>query len=96
VVAAEGDSGENVFFVAGNYDADRDLAVVGAVGGIEGAAARVKADFSAKMTAESSFKRGGVELRRVGWGWGDVLWHMVQTIFEDTGAGRKGIEEVRG
>jgi hypothetical protein len=77
VVAAEGNGGENVFFVAGNYDADRDLAVVGAVGGIEGAAAGVKANFSTKMTAESGFKRGVVELRGMGWGWGDVLWHMV-------------------
>ena len=77
MVAAEGNGGENVFFVAGNYDADRDLAVVGAVGGIEGAAAGGKANFSTKMTAESGFMRGVVELRVMGWGGPDVLWHMV-------------------
>jgi len=40
------------------------------------------------MTAESGFKRGVVELRGMGGGWSDVLWHMVLTIFEDTGAGK--------
>jgi hypothetical protein len=39
VVAAEGNGGEDVFFVARNYDAYRDLAVIGTIGGIEGAAA---------------------------------------------------------
>jgi hypothetical protein len=39
VVAAEGNGSEHVFLVAGNYDADWDLAIVGAVGGVEGAAA---------------------------------------------------------
>jgi hypothetical protein len=39
VVAAQGHGGEYVFFVAWNYDADRDLAVVGSIGGIEGATA---------------------------------------------------------
>src|ERR1039458_6187786 len=56
VVAAQGNGGEHVFFVAGNYDADRDLPVIGAVGGIESAAPRVEADFSAKVAAESSLK----------------------------------------
>jgi hypothetical protein len=65
MVAAEGDGGENVFFVTGNYDADRDLAVVRAVGRVEGAAARVETDFSAKMAAKRSFKRGRVEVRGV-------------------------------
>ncbi len=39
VVAAQGNGGENVFFIAGNYDADRHLAIIGAVGCIEGATA---------------------------------------------------------
>jgi hypothetical protein len=68
VVAAESNGGEHVFFVAGNYDSDRDLAVVGAVGCVNGAAARVEADFSAKMAAESGFERGRIELRGMGWG----------------------------
>ena len=95
VVAAEGNGGENVFFVARNYDADRNLAVVGAVGRVEGAAARVEANLSAKVAAEGGFKRRGVELRGSGRRWGDVLRHSVQNIFEDAGAGRKGIAEVR-
>ena len=90
MVAAEGNGGENIFFVARNYDADRDLAVIGAVGCVEGAAARVEADLSAKVAAESGFKRGGVELRGMGRRWGDVLRHRVQNIFEDAGVGRKG------
>lgn len=89
MVAAEGNRGNDVFFIARNYDANRDLAVIGAVGCIESAAARVEADFSAKVAAESGFKRGGVELRGMGRRWGDVLRHRVQNIFEDAGVGRK-------
>ena len=59
MIAAEGDGGEHVFFIARNYNADRDLAIVGAVGGIEGAAARVEAYLTPKMAAERSFQRGG-------------------------------------
>ena len=90
MVAAEGNRGENVFLIAGNYDANRYLAVIGAVGCIESAAARVEPDFSSKVATEGGFKRGGVELRGLGQGWGDVLRHRVQNIFEDAGAGRKG------
>jgi hypothetical protein len=57
VVAADGNGGENVFFVAGNYDPNRDLAVVGAIGCIERAAARVEPDLSAKVAAERGLKR---------------------------------------
>src|SRR5450759_4375259 len=90
MVAAEGNGGEHVFFVARNDDADRDLAVIGAVGCVERAAARVEANFSTKVAAESSFKRAGVELRGMGRGWGDILRHRVHNIFEDAGVGRKG------
>jgi hypothetical protein len=93
VVAAEGNRGENVFFIARNDDADRNLAVIGAVGCVEGPAARVEADLSAKVAAESGFKRGGVELRGMGRRWGDILRHRVQNIFEDAGARRKGRKE---
>jgi hypothetical protein len=90
MVAAERNGGENVFFIARNDNADGNLPVIGAVGCIEGAAARVEADFAAKVTAESGFKRGGVEFRGMDRRWGDVLRHKVQNIFEDAGAGRKG------
>jgi hypothetical protein len=48
------------------------------------------------VAAERGFKRGVVELRGMGWGWGDGLRHRAQNIFMDTGVVRKGIEEVRG
>jgi hypothetical protein len=90
VVAAKSDSGENIFFVARNYDADRDLAVIGTVGSVDGAAARVKADLSAKMAAERSFKRGSIKLRGTGRRWSNSLRHKAQNIFVDAGAARKG------
>src|SRR3984885_3336999 len=52
MVAAEGDGGEHVFFVARNDYADRDLAIVGAVGRVERASAGVEADLSAEMAVE--------------------------------------------
>jgi hypothetical protein len=90
VVAAEGNGGENVFFIAGDYDSDRNLAVIGAVSCIESAAARVEADLSTKVAAERGLQSRSVELRGLGRRWGDVLRHRVQNIFEDAGVGRKG------
>src|ERR1700687_423077 len=90
VVTAEGNGGEHVFFVAGNYDTDRDLAVIGAVGRVKGTATRIKANLSAKMAPEGGFKGGGVELLGLGRRWRNVLRHRVQDIFEDAGAGCKG------
>jgi hypothetical protein len=63
VIAADGDGGADIFFVAGNYYSDGNLAIVGAVGGVEGASALVEADLSAKVAAESGLKGDGVELR---------------------------------
>src|SRR5208282_1650201 len=65
------------------------------VGRVESAAARVEANFSAKMAAKSGFKRRGIKLRGMGRRWGDVLRHRVQNIFEDTGVGCKPVAEVR-
>ena len=96
MVATESNRGENIFFVARNYYADRDLAIVGAIGCIDGATAGVEANFSAKVATESGFKRGGVELRGMGRRWSDGLRHRAQNIFVDAGFVRKGIEEVRG
>ena len=93
MVAAEGNSGDDVFFIARNYNSDRNLPVIGAVGCVKSAAARVETDFSAKVATERAFKRGGIELRGMGRGWGDVLRHRVQNIFEDAGAGRKGCKK---
>jgi len=90
VVAAQGNRGEYIFFVARNYDADRDLAVIGTVGSVDGAAARVKADLSAKMAAERGLKRGGVKLRGMSERWSNGLRHKAQNIFVDAGVPRKG------
>ena len=91
MVSAEGNCRENVLFIARNYDANWNLSVIRAVGCIKSAAARIEADFSAKVTAERGFKSRSIELRGMGRGWGDVLRHRVQNIFEDAGVGRKGI-----
>jgi len=91
VIPAQSNGGENVFLVARNHDADRNLPVIGPVGGIECAAARVKADLPTKVAAERSLERGRVKLRGMGRGWSDVLRHKTQYIFEDAGVGRKGI-----
>ena len=90
MVAAQGNSGEYVFFVAWNYDADWDLAVIGAVCGVESAATLVEADFSTQMAPEGGFKGGGVELRGTGRRWSNGLRHKAQNIFEDASAGCKG------
>ncbi len=50
--AARGDCGENVILVARENDADRDLAVVGRVGRVEGATAGIETDFSTHPGAE--------------------------------------------
>ena len=68
MVAAEGDGGEDVFFVARDDYADRDLAVVGAVGRVESAGAGVEADFSAEMAVESGFEGRGVDVSGRGFG----------------------------
>jgi hypothetical protein len=73
-----------------NDDTDRDLAVIGAVGCVQGAAARIEANLSAKLAAQASFKRRGIQWRGMSRGWGYVLRHRVQNIFEDAGAARKG------
>jgi len=62
--AAESDSGQDIFFVARNDDANRDLPVVGPVGRVQGAATRIEADFAAEMAAKSSLKCEGVEMHR--------------------------------
>jgi hypothetical protein len=52
-LAAECDSGFNIVSVAREHDADRNLAVVGAVGGVESAGAPVEADLAADLGAQS-------------------------------------------
>src|SRR5208283_3700264 len=89
VLAAQGHGGEHVFFVAWNYDADQNLAVVGSIRGIEGAAARVKANLAAKVAAKRGFKRGIVELHERGGWWSNMLVHKAQNIFRDVGVRRK-------
>src|ERR1700683_3740881 len=79
MVATDGDGGADVFFVARNYYPDGDLAVVGAVGRVEGSGAFVETNFSAKMAAESGFKGDGIESFGMGRGWSSIWRHGVQT-----------------
>ena len=51
VLARERDGGDDVIGVTGKNHADRDLAIVGAVGGVEGAAAGIEADVAADVLA---------------------------------------------
>jgi hypothetical protein len=94
MVAAESNRGQYVFFVARNYDADRDLPIIGPVGGIESTTAGIEANLSPKMAAERSFKRDGIELHGMDRRRGHILLYKilrltVQNIFEDAGARRK-------
>jgi len=73
VIAAQGNRGKNIFFVARDYYADWDLAVIGSISGVNGAAAGVEADFAAEVTAEGGLKRGGIEWHGTRRGWGDGL-----------------------
>jgi len=52
-LAAQSDGGENIVGIAGEYDADGDLAIIGTVSGVESASAAVEADFAANLGAES-------------------------------------------
>src|SRR5271154_6991675 len=95
VLAAECYAGENVFFIARNYDTDRNLPVIRAVGGVKSPASRIKADFAAEMAAQSRFQRGSVEFGARDRRWGDILRHSVRNIFEDADVIRKcGAEAV--
>jgi hypothetical protein len=52
-LAAQSDGGENIVGIAGEYDADGDLAIIGTVSGVESASAAVEADFALDLRAES-------------------------------------------
>jgi hypothetical protein len=58
-LAAERDGGHDIVGVAGQHYADGDLAVVGAIGGIEGAGAAVESDTIANFAANFSTQRLG-------------------------------------
>ena len=60
VFARQRDCGDDVIGVARKNHADRDLAIVGAVGGIEGAAAGIETDVAADMAAQGLFQRGRI------------------------------------
>ncbi len=90
VFATDRHGREHILLVTRNNHADRDLAVVGTIGGIKSAAAGVEANFSAQMAAERIRECGGVELPGLGRRWRYVLRHRVLNIFEDAGAWRKG------
>ena len=57
---AQRDRGDDVIGVAGKDHTNRDLAIVGAVGGIKGAAAGIETDVAADVAAQGLVQRGGV------------------------------------
>src|SRR5450432_2070268 len=61
VLPANGDRGDYVAGVFGKDNADGNLAVVGSVGGVEGAAAIVKPNFAAKMAAQRGFQSFSIQ-----------------------------------
>src|SRR6266550_613824 len=60
IFASKGNGGDYVVVVAGKDYADRNLAVVGSVSGVEGASAVIETDFAANVAAEI-----GCQARRV-------------------------------
>src|SRR5690625_27384 len=61
VVAADPDRGDEVIGVVGDDDADRDLAVVRAIGRVEGSRARVEADLAPDLALEGGGEGFGVD-----------------------------------
>jgi hypothetical protein len=64
-LAANLDCGDHIIRVAGKHNADRHLAIVGAVGGVEGAGAAVEADFTSDLGAQSFGKRDCIYMRGI-------------------------------
>src|SRR5271167_1140231 len=61
VLARGRDGGNDVIVVAGKYDPDRNLPVVGTIGCIESAATVIKADFTTHMAPEGVFQCRAVD-----------------------------------
>ena len=82
ILARQRDRGDNVIGVAGKNHTDRYLAIVGAVGGIEGAAAGIETDVAANVAAQGLVQRGRVHLGTPG-GAGDgyvVVGHFLAGV----------------
>ena len=82
VLARERDGGDDVIGVTGKNHADRDLAIVGAVGGVESAAAGIETDVAAdvRRKACSSAAASTTELRAalaIATYLSDILWLVV-------------------
>src|ERR1700691_5459689 len=76
-LAAEGNGGFDIIGVAGENNADGNLAVVGSVGGVEGAGAGVETNFAANLFTQRFGQGGGVHLGGFG-GLGEFrefIWH---------------------
>src|SRR5262249_49105667 len=75
VLAAGGDGSNDVVVVSRNYDANWDLAIIRAVGGVECAAAVIKPDFTADVSTQCGF-----ECRACGHGLKDSIHHRFRGI----------------
>src|ERR1700727_1537441 len=65
-IAAEGDGGENIVGIAGKYNADRNLAIVGAAGGVKRARAAADPDFTVNLLTQRFRQPQSVDLRGLG------------------------------
>jgi hypothetical protein len=84
-LAAERNGRKNIVGITGENYADGNLAVIGAVGGVESAAAAVEADFTANLREQSSGQPRGVHLsglRLCGLGeFCEWVWHAARILF---------------
>ena len=65
VFAAGGERRDDIVVAARDDDTDGDLAIAGAVGGVEGAAAGVEADFAGDARTQIGFERALIHLSRL-------------------------------
>jgi hypothetical protein len=65
-IAAEANRGENIVGIAGKHNANRNLAIVGAVGGVESASAAIEPDFTANSLTQRFRQARSVDLRGLG------------------------------
>ena len=89
MLARQRDGGDDVVGIVGTDDADRDLAIIRRVGGVERARAVVEAHLAAELAAQFGGERRGVDV--------DAL-HAVGVVDVRRGAGlveADGIEAAR-
>jgi hypothetical protein len=62
MLSADSNRSDDVVGIARDYNSDRNLAVVRAIGGVECAASIVEANFSAKLPYQGGFQGCGIQM----------------------------------